>query len=71
MPVAGRLGAQHGVTARGPRSSSGGLGRRGGGTGEKRGFGMPIRQRLGTGSSSPRAYSGAGDSVTHFNTEER
>ncbi|HKA56218.1 MAG TPA: fatty acid desaturase CarF family protein [Candidatus Binatia bacterium] len=32
-----RLGAQHGVTARGPRSSSGGLGRRGGGAGgEKR-----------------------------------
>jgi D-arabinose 1-dehydrogenase-like Zn-dependent alcohol dehydrogenase len=38
MPVAGRLGAQHGVTARGPRSSSGGLGRRGGGTGGEKGL---------------------------------
>jgi hypothetical protein len=31
--------------ARGPRSSSGGLGRRGGGAGEKRGFILPIRSR--------------------------
>jgi hypothetical protein len=30
-----RLGAQHGVTTRGPRSPSGGLGRRGGAGGEK------------------------------------
>jgi hypothetical protein len=33
-----RLGAQHGVTARGPRSSSGGLGRRGGGAGGEKGL---------------------------------
>jgi hypothetical protein len=38
IPVAGRLGAQHGVTARGTRSSSGGLGRRGGGTGGEKGL---------------------------------
>jgi oxygen-independent coproporphyrinogen-3 oxidase len=40
-----RLGAQHGVTARGPRSSSGGLGRRGGGAGGKRAFIFPIRKQ--------------------------
>jgi hypothetical protein len=40
-----RLGAQHGVTARGPRSSSGGLGRRGGGAGGEKGlyFSYPFR----------------------------
>jgi len=37
-PVPRRLGAQHGVTARGPRSSSGGLGRRGGGAGGEKGL---------------------------------
>ena len=33
-----RLGAQHGVTTRGPRSPSGGLGRRGGGAGGEKGL---------------------------------
>ena len=33
-----RLGAQHGVTARGMRSSSGGLGRRGSGAGGEKGL---------------------------------
>jgi hypothetical protein len=45
--------AQHGVTARGPRSSSGGRGRRGGGAGKKRAFGFPSMLPL---LSSPRAY---------------
>jgi hypothetical protein len=33
-----RLGAQHGVTTRGPRSPSGGLGRHGGGVGGEKGL---------------------------------
>src|SRR5262249_25887995 len=39
-----RLGAQHGVTTRGPRSGGGGLGRRGGGAGGEKGFIFPIRR---------------------------
>ena len=42
-----RLGAQHGVTTRGPRSPSGGLGRRGGGAGGEKGlyFSYPFMRR--------------------------